>query len=62
VAALRRLQKASGVLKRARVRLLPGSLTLLDAMSSDVRLVEMRPGDAYRLARDLLKRARKAGA
>lgn len=61
--ALRRLERASGVIRFARVRLLPGlSLLVEDQTNADVRVVRLDPNDAYRLGRDLIKRSRKAGA
>lgn len=63
--ALARLERASGVIAMARVRLLPGpglSLMVEDQRSPDLRIVRLDPNDGYRLGRQLIKRARKGGA
>ena len=64
--ALARLERATGTIRHANVRLVAqkGSLALLieDLANAELRLVRLSPDDAYRLGRDLVKRSRRAGA
>lgn len=62
--ALLRLERATGVIRHAKVRLYGKGHDLLieDLSNPDVRIVRLSPRDAYVLGRGLVKRSRKAGA
>ena len=62
--AIKRLERASGVVRFANVRLQrTGDRLMLiveDELNRDVRLVRLTPDTAYRLGRDLTKAAKRA--